>query len=44
MTFLLKLGIVAAVAAVGGVTVLYLEARTRYRDRLRRGVGATLTS
>ena len=30
MTFLMKLGVVAAVAAVGG---------TRCRDRLRRGVG-----
>lgn len=44
MTLLLKLGAVVAVAAVGGITVLYLEARTRYRDRLRRGVGAPLSS
>jgi hypothetical protein len=35
MTFVLKLGVVAAVTAVGGM---------RYRDRLRHGVGATLTS
>jgi hypothetical protein len=36
MTFVLKLGTVAVVAAFGWITVLYFNARAAYRDGLRR--------